>query len=291
MNKTINVLKIVGLILVLMLPVNLYAQKKKTTRIQAEYQKKFNEEEYLAIKIIVREKRYEALPNAEIEIHCITDTSKVILDKVVTDNEGLATYKIQDNPLIYIDREGFITFKVIYNGSESNKASSRQVQIKKGDLNITFSQQDSVKSIAAKVVVKDSAGISEPLEGVNVSFYIKGTFSLYNFGKAKTTDDGTVTIEFPTEMPGDTLGNLTIVAKIENDDILGTIESKSEINWGVPIEPVVEKRRGLGDTDAPLWMVYTLIILLSAVWFHYFYVIYLMFKIKFYKSTSPELFE
>jgi hypothetical protein len=52
-------------------------------------------------------------------------------------------------------------------------------------------------------------------------------------------------------------------------------------DWGLARPPViVKKRRGLGDTDAPLWMVYTLIVLLSIVWFHYLYVFYVMIKIK-----------
>ena len=39
-------------------------------------------------------------------------------------------------------------------------------------------------------------------------------------------------------------------------------------------------KRGLGDTNAPLWMVYTLIILLSLVWFHYLYIIITVFRIR-----------
>ena len=39
-------------------------------------------------------------------------------------------------------------------------------------------------------------------------------------------------------------------------------------------------KRGLGDTDAPLWMVYTLITLLSLVWFHYMYIIITVFRIR-----------
>ena len=56
----------------------------------------------------------------------------------------------------------------------------------------------------------------------------------------------------------------------------------------VPSQPnvVVEKRRGLGDTDAPLWMVYTLIVLLSVVWFHYLYVFFIMYKINRLRSNK-----
>jgi len=60
----------------------------------------------------------------------------------------------------------------------------------------------------------------------------------------------------------------------------GNVESRGDINWGIPVPIKAEKHRGLGDTDAPLWMVYTLITLLSIVWFTYVYVIFLILKIK-----------
>jgi hypothetical protein len=43
------------------------------------------------------------------------------------------------------------------------------------------------------------------------------------------------------------------------------------------LEP--KQKRGLGDTDAPLWMVYTLLVLLSGVWFHVIYVLGLVIRI------------
>ena len=76
------------------------------------------------------------------------------------------------------------------------------------------------------------------------------------------------------------------LADIEARRSLATKEN-GKINWGIPVPLAEEKRRGLGDTDAPLWMVYTLIILLSAVWFHYLYVIYMIIKIKIVDKELP----
>ncbi len=121
---------------------------------------------------------------------------------------------------------------------------------------------------------------SIPHEGTDIMIYIKGTFSLFNIGQKESDENGIVKIEFPVDMPGDSAGVLTIIVKIEEHDDYGTLEASGEINWGKPLPLDVEKHRGLGDTDAPLWMVYTLIILLSAVWFHYLYVIFMIVKIK-----------
>jgi hypothetical protein len=88
-------------------------------------------------------------------------------------------------------------------------------------------------------------------------------------------------VEFPVTLPGDSVGNLTITASIEESRNYGTLEVQAVKDWGMGREPVVvEQRRGLGDTDAPLWMVYTLITLMSAVWFHYLYLLYMLYVIK-----------
>lgn len=137
---------------------------------------------------------------------------------------------------------------------------------------------NSFAQVSASEIGHNNSNI--PIEGIDILFYIKGTFSLLNIAKEKTDENGKATMEFPIEMPGDTAGVLTIIVKIEENDDYGNLEDRGEINWGKPIPPDVVKHRGLGDTDAPLWMVYTLIILLSAVWFHYLYVIFLIVKIK-----------
>ena len=151
---------------------------------------------------------------------------------------------------------------------------------------MSFFQKDSLKSIDIYVreIGLDDQFIS--VKDKNISFFIEGTFSELAFDEGKTDEDGHLRVEFPVYMPGDSAGVLTILAKIIEDDTYGTIVSKGEINWGILVPLAVEKQRGLGDTDAPLWMVYTLIILLSAVWFHYLYVVFLIVKIKLKRRSS-----
>jgi len=259
----------------------LFAQepKKKTTRVAVEYIKDHERVEALNIILRVRDGRYVPLKNAQVEIYNRNDTTRVLLRKISTDEDGKVTYILEDNPDIHMDTLGIMKFEVEYYGDDENSGSNKSISVKRADLDITFIKIDSLRSIEALVSEEKEKEIV-PVKDLRINFFVKGTFSLYPFGKGQTDEGGRINIDFPIEMPGDTAGILTIVARVEEDDIYGTIETRGDINWGIPVPLPEEIQRGLGDTDAPLWMVYTLIILFSAVWFHYVYVVYLIVKIK-----------
>jgi hypothetical protein len=266
---------------------NVFAQKskKKTTRIGVEYFKNNLKTESLVATLRIKEGRYVPLSNILVHFYCINDTAKVMLDKIRTDEKGEAIFLIEDNPKIFKDSLGYMSFEIEYPGNITNKGVAKKITVKQANLEISFYQKDTVKYIEVNANEIGPDNQFTPVKDLNILLYVKGTFSLLNFGKEKTDENGKIMIEFPVDMPGDVLGVLTIVIKIEDDDTYGTIESRGEINWGIPVKLAEEKQRGLGDTDAPLWMVYTLIILLSTVWFHYLYVIFMILKVKLAKRS------
>jgi hypothetical protein len=281
MNNLHRYIVLLG-ILTLVTASDLVAQKtqKKTTRIALEYIKNYDKTESLVATLRVKDPKYIALNDVVVQFYSVYDTSKILLDKIRTNENGEAIFLLDDNPKILKDTSGVMSFEVEYFGDKSKNSSKRKLSVKQANLEMSFLQKADVKSIEVSANEIGLDGEPIPIEGITLQFYIKGTFSLLNFAKEKTDEDGIVQVEFPVDMPGDTAGVLTILVKIEENRTFGTIESRGKMNWAIQLEPTKEKQRGLGDTDAPLWMVYTLIILLSAVWFHYFYVIFLIIKIK-----------
>jgi hypothetical protein len=263
---------------------NLVAQQKPT-RMRIEYFKNHNGAERVVATLRVKEKRYLPLSNALVHFYSLGDTSRTLLGKKATDNLGEASFEFDKGGTIYTDSVGLMTIEAVYKGNSENKGSKRKVTVQQCFMELSFFQKDTIKYIEVTVNRASSVNQPDPVENLKIMLYVKGTFSLLNFDRQDTDRDGRVRVEFPVDMPGDTAGVLTIVAKINEHKKYGTVESRGTINWGIPVPPVLEKRRGLGDTDAPLWMVYTLIILLSTVWFHYLYVIYLVIKIKLAKSS------
>ena len=281
MNNLLRYIVVFGL-LTFITNSDLIAQKtkKKTTRIAVEYVKNHDKTESLVATLRVKDPKYIGLGDAVVQFYSVLDTSKVLLDKIRTNHNGEAIFLLEENPKILKDSSGVMSFEVEYLGDKLKKSSNKKLSVKQANLEVSFFQKEEVKSIEVRASEIGTDGELIPIEGISLQFYIKGTFSLLNFAKEETDDSGIVQVEFPVDMPGDTAGVLTIVVKIEENRTFGTIESIGKMNWAIQLEPTKEKQRGLGDTDAPLWMVYTLIILLSAVWFHYFYVIFLIIKIK-----------
>ncbi len=266
---------------------NLLAQKvkKKTTRIRVEYFKNAGNKEILIATLRIKDKRYMPFTDAEVQFYNLRDTSSILIGKRNTNGKGEAYFDIKSEVDIVKDSLGFMAFEVRFIGNDWIKSYKRKIAVKQLHMDVSFFQKDTIKYIEVSINESGDFDQPTPLENQHINFYIKGTFSLLKFGENKSDKNGKAIVEFPIDMPGDTVGILTIVAKIEEDKTYGTIESIGEINWGVPVPLENEKQRGLGDTDAPLWMVYTLIILLSAVWFHYFYVIYLIVKIKMSRTS------
>ncbi|HAW51461.1 MAG TPA: hypothetical protein DCX54_03890 [Flavobacteriales bacterium] len=280
MNNWHKQLLVIGLIAIIATGNVFAGQDKKKTNFRLEYFKKSDKTEQLVAKLRFKEQSYVPLANGVVNFYSIKRDERILLSKVETDEDGQAIFIIDDNPKIFKDSLGYLTFEAEYNETSEYQGVTKSITLLQADLEMSFFQKDTVKYIDATVTQMNTDGESVPIEGIDVVFYVKGTFSLLKFGQLTTGDHGKVEIPFPVDMPGDSEGILTIVSKVLEHDDFGTLEASGQINWGILVPLEKEKHRGLGDTDAPLWMVYTLITLLSAVWFHYLYVIYLIVKIR-----------
>jgi len=281
MNNRYKHILLIPLIAILV-PFNADAQttKKIGARLQVEYFKDHNRSELVVATLKVRTDRYTPHEDALIHFYSINDSSRVLLDKIRTTANGEAVYVIKDEQKIHKGSAGFMTIEAEYNGNTSIKGAQKSINVKQVSLKTSFFQEDTLKYITVDANEIEPDNTNTPIPDYEVLIYVKGTFSLLNIGKETTDDEGKIKIDFPVDMPGDTSGTLTIVTKIEDSNMYGNVESRGDINWGIPVPIKAEKHRGLGDTDAPLWMVYTLITLLSIVWFTYVYVILLILKIK-----------
>ncbi|HQW03653.1 MAG TPA: hypothetical protein PLR30_14295 [Saprospiraceae bacterium] len=255
-----------------------------STKMQAAYYKDHEGLESIVARLLIKSERYEPYANMEVSFFVASDTSKMLLEKMTTNEKGEAIYILQAKDKTHTDATGLIAFEVTYDGNATAESASKDIQVNPADLKVSFFQEDTSKFIAVEAFESSGEDSISPIAAVEIGLYIKGTFSYYNIAKDVTDANGKLIVPFPVEMPGDTLGVITLAAKIEDHDLYGNIESWGNINWAKPVPLATEARRGLGDTDAPLWMVYTLIVLLSAVWFHYAYVIFLVIKIKLAKD-------
>ena len=141
-----------------------------------------------------------------------------------------------------------------------------------------------IKSITATVISADSSKV--PLNEVDVHFYFKRAFGLMRIGEQSnyTAANGKVKVVFPENIVGDSIGNVELLVKIENNFLFNDAESKVIKNWGKPLVTDEEQfnRRALwGSRDkSPIWLLLLANGILLAVWAVIAYVVYNLFRIK-----------
>jgi hypothetical protein len=227
-----------------------------------------------------KDERDASISGAEVVFYTGAGEEVRQIAAVATNMNGEAEFRIEKASEKLLNLDGNFSFRAEFGGNQEYEMAEDMVEVRPLNLHLEFIEVDSVKTIVAEASETDQEGNIIPLEATDIYFYVPRSFSLLPVGDG-WFEEGKAQLEFPTSLPGDSIGNLTILARIEDHELYGNVEAVGLKDWGLARPPVVVmKRRGLGDTDAPLWMVYTLIVLLSIVWFHYLYVFYLMIKIK-----------
>ena len=224
------------------------------------------------------EKKMIQIENADIRICTLIDTTKTEIGKITTNYKGEAFLKIAPDKILPVDKKGNTKFIAEYPGNNLYGKTSADLQVKDVFLDVVLSK-DSSKTISATVYERNDKGEKVFLKDIDLVFNVKRLFCLYPIGTSKTDLSGSCSTGFPSDMPGDTAGKVFIVVRIQDNDTYATVENIQLANWGKPVIIEPRPRRGLGDTDAPLWMVYTLLVLLSAVWVHFIYVMILFIRI------------
>ncbi len=234
----------------------------------------------LKARLTAKESRqYVPLKGKAMNFYLLQDTSKILLGTVLTNEDGRASVIISKDLEVESENDNVRNYEVSFDGSKKYRLSKKTIDIQEIIMEISFSQKDEIKLINLTAFELGEESELNPISDQLVFFLVPRTFTLLQVGEG-TLQNGIAHADFPTTLPGDSLGNLTIIAKISEHDEYGNVETSAKINWGKPLPPMKIEHRGLGDVEAPLWMVYTLIILLSTVWFHYFYAIFTIYRIK-----------
>jgi len=148
-------------------------------------------------------------------------------------------------------------------------------------IKLDFTKTDSTKTCRA-TVLSDS---SLPLKEKEVHLFVKALYSEFEVVKAVSTDEnGVAEFNFPINLPSSNNGMLTLIARIDKDEIFGTVEAQSDVKWGA------ELKKGEGEwghrslsasrEKAPMFLVIASTLIICIIWGTIFYVIFQLPKIK-----------
>jgi hypothetical protein len=209
-----------------------------------------------------------------------TDTT-VVLAQLTTNSEGVAQLLIEKGYRFPVDEEGFTFIEATFDGNEEYSASSNEIEIKDLEFDLEFNIEDSIKIVSVRAYELDSAGNEVPVDGLFMYVGVQRLYSILPVGEIMSSEDGIYSIEFPDDIPGDSTGNFTVVARIEDNDFYGSVEKRASVSWGTAVAYDLEPpRRKLWTDEAPLWMIVSVFVILVGAWFHFFLSIYKLWQLK-----------
>lgn len=146
-----------------------------------------------------------------------------------------------------------------------------------------------------KIVILKLKGLSDqkqliPIANVRLNLSVKRNFGNLTIGESTTNDKGYASFSFPDDLPGDTQGNLQLIAKI-NNAALGEIEKDSTLKIGISSKhkSLLDKRAMWSvNSKAPYWIIFSYSGVVLLVWGTIFFILLELRKIKVYNSKSEE---
>jgi hypothetical protein len=251
--------------------------------LELQYFKNTDDQRILKTTLTYSKNRMEiALPGIEVSFV----NNGHIIATVLTDDKGIASLELKSDMNLKTDRDGIWSFSSEFKGNDTIEAGTAEISIKDVMVEMVLSEIDSIKTVNVKAFVIEN-GTEKPVSGEVINVYVPRMFSLLPITELTLDDAGSASAEFPEDLPGDIDGNLTIIAKFDENMIFGNVEKRETLKWGLPTHySVPVSHRALWTKTAPRWMIITLSILLTGVWGHYLFAIISLIRIK--KNAKKE---
>lgn len=133
------------------------------------------------------------------------------------------------------------------------------------------------------VVVGKKDGEPIPVPNAEVSLFARRKFGNLPVDETKRTNEsGLAFFEAPTDLPGDTFGNLDFFARLPNETLYGTVETDTTIQAGLPTTPVsLRAQRAMWNTvwRAPVWLLIAYFTTVVVIWGFIFFIVLQIRKI------------
>jgi hypothetical protein len=285
MNKVIKIVQVISILVVAMPILAQQESTKSALRIDLSYYQVNDDLPVLKIQAKTKVgKKFEAVEGIAINVFFNEESSEGFMGQVKTSGKGIAALTLPAKfSEAWRSLSGF-TFMATVTSNNQFEDTRTEIEISKARIELSLTEEDSVRTIAAKVMtLAEGEWIVVP--DTDLKFVVKRLLSDLPIGDEDvytTDEDGGASVEFSLNIPGDSRGNIFIGAKIEDNDVYGTIISTKEINWGTPLQQDSNfTKRTLWSTrdKTPWWLLIFPNLIIAGVWGTIFYLVYQLIRI------------
>ncbi|MHB1278680.1 MAG: hypothetical protein ACYC1Q_09790 [Bacteroidia bacterium] len=256
------------------------------TVLRLRYFNDNNQVQYLILESLSKTGRVSVpLPNQVCEVYMDEQIKENLIARVTTDEHGKAKCFIPPSFKAMWDELPMHVFIAVTMDKEEEITT--EIEITKARIQIDTLSEDGVRSISVLVsMLEDDVWV--PAEDVEMKVGISRLGGILSAGEEETytTDTaGMVIVELnKADIPGDELGNITLLARVEESDLFGNLLIEKSAPWGVPVvgDNNFFEQRTLWSTRfrAPYWLLTMAYGIALTVWGVIIYLIIQIFRIK-----------
>ena len=226
--------------------------------------------------------RFQNVAGIGVKLFLDKDSTGTFIGDVVTNEKGEASTYIPSSVKTEWGTTLKHTFLATFSGNKKYEPAKADLTVTKAK--ILIDARD--KTVTATVFeMKDTKWV--PVKGVDVVLAVRRLDSDLPISETPTfaTDStGTASGDFKrVNIPGDTKGNITLVAKIVDNDQYGNLSIEKTVPWGAKVVPInaFNKRTLFATRDkAPIWLILIATSIIIAVWGILIMLVFNLFKIR-----------
>jgi len=133
------------------------------------------------------------------------------------------------------------------------------------------------KNQVQAIILGTKDRIAQPIAGAEVKLFAKRYFGNLPIDEARNTDaQGKASFNFPKDLPGDSTGNVQLIAKFSDEAAYGEAKADTTLAIGVPTyRPPLNEQRAMWNVvqKTPIWLLLAYTLTVLAVWGIIFYVL------------------
>ena len=278
--------KYIGVILLSFFSIASFAQDAKNDlMLSMGYYNNNNLTQYIVAHAKTKiDGKFQMVPDVTVKFYINNDSAATnLLGTAVTNDKGDAVLMMPPSAKAEWMKSAKHTFAIVSTASKLYDEAKATVDVSKAKLKIDTT--DDKKLIVTLLELKDTAWV--PVKAVDLKVAIKrldGDLNVNETATYTTDSTGTITAEFKRDsLPGDKEGNLTLIAKVEDNDIYGNLTAERVVKWGSKFQYVSQfdkrtlfARRG----HSPWWLELLAYAIVVSVWGVLIYLIGQIRKIK-----------
>jgi hypothetical protein len=234
------------------------------------------------------EGKFQPVAGLHLQFYITDEQNSNLLGSAITNEKGIAITYIpptaKDEWMKSETRE-FLAKSETTNLYDSTKATA---EVTKSKIRIDTGADRKIQ--ATLLALKNGSWV--PVSGVDMVLAVKRMNAdlLVDQNPTHTTDSlGLASTDYSlTDLPGDSAGNIILIARLDDNDVYGNLTSERIVPWGIPTRYIVDfDKRSLSARQGktPLALAFIAYPIALAVWT---VIIYLLFQIRKIKKLGDQ---